>query len=314
MLVAVKYWVNPLQSGKPLIKAMKPLPVISALLLSSMLGGVFNLAAHADTVYLSQNRLSSAITRRVDGQIVKMNNDQIFLRTADGKITALNRSLVRSISFSNKTATPEPPAPAAQDLPSILEPGFQPVHLSPMPTPSNANPFPELEQRVVVGARNLAFPDITGQSYDERHFIPLSTFVGGQSKRVYAGMYYFQEKGTFWVRLPEIANQPKQLKFTLFGKLNKNQPTENFRVQARFIDAYGQAIGESAEQAFELVSRPRPIEWFDQLDGTSGIGGQVEVFWLIPEDTKTIEFRVVSADTPNRHLVGYLGDIVVIEP
>ena len=106
--------------------------------------------------------------------------------------------------------------------------------------------------------------------------------------------------------------QPADMRFALFGKQNSggNDSMEPYSVTVRFIDENGMVLGASpvVSYAVKTTSSGAFLEWFDHLEGISGIGGRIDANIVVPPGAKTIEFRAVS-DTGNteRHLVGYIG-------
>ncbi|MBY0405378.1 MAG: hypothetical protein K2X66_15870 [Cyanobacteria bacterium] len=157
----------------------------------------------------------------------------------------------------------------------------------------------------------VSFPSAKGE-VNETQFVTLSKFKGSQSKITYAGLYNFINKGTFWIRLPQPQLSKAELQFMLYGKQtiqeNKILPPETFSVQALFLDENGVILEQSSVATFQ-ENQPELIEWFQLLEGMSGLSGKMQVTWHVPHKTKNIEFRVIAAAGEGRHLVGYLSQL-----
>ncbi len=145
----------------------------------------------------------------------------------------------------------------------------------------------------------------------------LSRFKGNRTNKVYAGLYNFNDKGTFWIRLPQSTEVPADISFDVFGRRNQGSFGESYDVQARFLDEWGNLVEDSTRESYENPSGMegnRVEEWFYMLENISGLGNSKKVTWTAPPRTKTIEIRVITKRPkagPTHHLVGYLGNVVV---
>lgn len=242
-------------------------------------------SAWGDTVYFNDGG------RPVNGEIQSMSDQQVKLRLPDGTLLPLNRSAIRHIDFG--------PQPHTNALPELDNSSTVPV-LSPLR--SFESPY--------INAPSVTFPSTENDSqYNNDTFIVLSTFRVASTHHLYAGLYKFDGKGTFWVRLPRTESSQRSMRFSLFGKMNKNKEPETYTLKARYLDQSGNALGESMLADFDNPNSES--EWFEYLEGMSGLTGKVDVQWPIPAYTKTIEFQVTNSSLNGRHLVGYISDLMV---
>lgn len=265
----------------------------------------------ADTVVLKPT--GSEPERQLQGSVLSVTDREVILKTPEGIRLPLSRSSVSWIYLGDGTEgftrAGEPDTSASN--PPVPATAMQPV--VPITTPISApntpvRPAPSLEKLYHnLDHHSLHFPGENG-GIDEKRFITLSRFTGHRSGSLYAGLYNFTDKGTFWIHLPDLLTRPGTLRFTLYGKKNEAQPTERFSAKARFIDATGRVIGESPLAFFSDTDSP-PVEWFRHLEGISGLGGAALVEWQVPAQTRSIEIRATSESNPDRHLVGYLGNL-----
>lgn len=213
----------------------------------------------------------------INGHVVSVSETQVVLKTKDGNQLPLNRASVQDIQFDT---------------------GLQKL--------ASAGSFFHREPSGVY------FPEEDG-SIDDKLFVTLSKFKGKSSQRTYAGLYHFSDKGTFWIRLPKPQNKSSDLQFALYGKQNGQQEVERYSLKARFLDEYGNTLEDSPSVTFDK-KRAEVVEWFQLLDGISGLAGKKDVSWRVPEGTKTIEFKVLSSEAEISHLVGYLGNLSLVSP
>jgi hypothetical protein len=147
---------------------------------------------------------------------------------------------------------------------------------------------------------------------DKDRFNMLAVFEGKATRSPYVGLYHFGDKGTFWVQLAEPLPIQSQMRFTVYGKRNKNQPIEPFRLKARFLDKLGNEIASTPMVDYG-TRVPGEGEWFKYLDGVAGLAGPLPVQWNVPKGTKVIEFQAYAESDTRRHLVGYLGQLVLFQ-
>lgn len=261
-------------------------PLIPQVLLSAtlFLSG-FSSTALADVVHLNTQR------DPMYGTVVEVSADKVILQTLTGNRLPFSRTSVRSIEF-------EHPTQAETSVPSTTLP--QPA-LASMNTLRPNTPNQTISLTNDKGLVN------------EQQFITLSRFKGQTSQQTYAGLYNFANKGTLWIKLPKSPEKAGDLQFVLYGKPDNQSSPEKYTVRAQFLDENGTALEESPLASFDGEST-EIIEWFQLLDGISGVTGKREVSWRVPEQTRTIEFRIITPDSENRHLVGYLGNLTLVIP
>jgi hypothetical protein len=275
---------------------------LAGLLLSLLVG--LTGTALADTIHFSDH------TPPLRCVVTAVTPEFVKVQTPDGQAHALSRRRVVRIEMDPVHAKdPTPPA----------GPVLKPLPMRPMGEASLEND--SSGKSTAVNALmyspllpGLSFTNEKGEVND-KHFVTLSRFKGQSTRQVYAGLYNFQNKGTFWIRLPQTQSRPADLQFVLYGKQNVSQaqaqPPEPYDLQARFLDEQGNAIASSPMASFQ-EGQITEVEWFHLLEGMSGLCGKKEVTWRVPEGTKTIEFRVMSAEDAPRRLVGYLGNVTLI--
>jgi hypothetical protein len=282
-----------------------------SLLLATGLGSILLLLfgipslAQADTVNLKDQ------PKPLYGKILSVSDELIILEAENGSRIPVARKSVSSIEF---TGAPQVTAPVPDKAVASFN-SNQAIPAPPkLPQSNESKGINALMYSPIVPL--LSFPNEKGE-INEKLFITLSKFKGHKSQKQYAGLYNFTNKGTFWVRLPQVQQKSADLQFTLFGKqgiLDKQtQLPENYAVQARFLTDGGELIEESPVASFS-GNQAEMVEWLYLLEGMSGISGKSEVSWRVPEKTKTIEFRVISSGDNNRHLVGYLGQLTLVSP
>ncbi len=254
------------------------------LVIAALVSGLL-IKAWADTVYFNDGG------KPIRGTIESLSAQQVNLRLKDGTLLPLNREAVRHIEFGD---TPSNSEPELDSNPSQTPPVLTPLH--PRPT-------------------GLVFPNAQNRlEYDENSFIVLSTFKGAHSHTLYAGLYKFSGKDTLWVRLPRVNANARTLRFSLYGKFSKNKETETFTLKARYLDQYGNVLQESPMTSFSdirLSDSSDDTDWFEYLEGITGLVGEQQVEWTVPPQTKTIAFQVTDSSWSGRHLVGYLSNLMV---
>jgi len=288
--------------------------------------------AFSDVVILKPQRDGNP--RTLQGEVLSVDQREVLLRIEDGTPDGLNvplsRDSVLEIIFSRHRIemTPEAERQVLSrpifSSPGMLDSDMYGAPVPPAPTgPAHTAPSPVTEPRTVL---SLATPQGV---VDDQTFILLSRFRGLVSQATYAGLYNFDNKGTFWVRLPVPVAGGGELRFTLFGKQNAGNGgdsisnfgggnQERYAVKARFIDENGRLIEESPLIMYEGHDHTNggdPFsEWFEHLDGIAGLSGRHSAALDIPPGAKTIEFRAASGSNAERHLVGYIGDVHVVMP
>ncbi len=256
----------------------------------------------SDTVYLQTQ------SRGISGTVVSVTEREVILKTEDGLLLPLNRGSVERIIFGAERVDPGgrqsiiEPMPPLPDAPPTPAASTEEIPVS--NTMRQVYPLPGNVQEV-----DLEFPNTLG-SFSEDTFVALSRFKGLNSNRMYAGLYHFEDRGTFWIRLPYVQAATGELRFTLYGKKNTNQPVEKYEVKANFLNEQGHVLSQSKVAVFDASHVP-VVEWFQHLQDISGLAGKVEVAWSVPPGTKTVELQAISLDDPSRHLLGYLGDLVL---
>ncbi|MGE0200539.1 MAG: hypothetical protein AB7P76_06190 [Candidatus Melainabacteria bacterium] len=286
-----------------------------AVLLCAVLAG----PARADSVRLSTDL--SVLT----GKILSVTADKVILQTPAGYKIPISRVDVMEIHFDGIDTDPgtlkpitTSPASGPVSAPVSDDPSQPlPPRLAPQAPPSTwtAVRFP--------AGDNAETPDDSPGSV-----VVLSRFRGQAGKTTYAGLYNFEDKGTLWVRVPQVVAADSHLTFYLFGRNTPGEKPEDFTIQARYLNDGGTELGRSAWFYYQPPSMPpvktpgddeRPAEWFDQLPGKAGVTAGLPVSWTVPPMTRTIELRVQGAvpevPAPRRdHLVGYLSGLVLEAP
>ena len=267
------------------------------------------LIAYADVVVLKQQNGNPS--RTLQGDIIYVNRREVLLKISDGTEVPLIRDSVLEILFSRDRIEISPQTEQRLlSRPALLDPD---MYSAPVPAP----PVTTANGNYLQGSGNyktLVSLITERGKVDDETFVLLSRFRGVSSQSTYAGLYNFDNKGTFWVRLPQSIPFQAQFKFALFGKQN-NDPSESFAVKARYLNDSGHLLEESPMILYNGGSAGEPFaEWFEHLDGISGLNGRHDITLDVPAGTRTIEMRAASTTNPERHLVGYIGYAQILAP
>jgi sRNA-binding regulator protein Hfq len=187
-----------------------------------------------DGVTIAGQKVSGA---SLQGDVVGIDDQYVILRNSQGQAQRVPKAQIDTIRFGSRIDPLASPTnsgwtpPISHESPSILS-----------PTDTTTEPDNSFAL--------WRFPDNNGK-FNKDIFGVLATFKGESTGNLYAGLYNFDDKGTFWVRLPK-QNAPKasQMRFTLYGKHYPQQRLEPFTVKAQFFNSGGTRIGESAQVRF----------------------------------------------------------------
>ncbi len=331
-----------------LLKGHKSNSSLSAKMLLVIVFAVFCSAAvmpvsMADVVYLKSATGNPETEKTMEGFVVKVSDDEVIIKTTDGISMPLSRKSVSRIEF--KPLRIEPTNGIKTGATTSSSSGFSKPELEPLtseptvsgnttttdphyaygeatskPSTTTSTDYTTQPAQRPLLQHLYRFPE-SDNRYDERVFVTLSRFKGSRTNKVYAGLYNFNDKGTFWIRLPNSAESTTEVVFDVFGRRNQGSFGESFDVQARFLDEWGNLVADSSRESYTNPSGMegnRVEEWFYLLENISGLGGSKKVTWNVPPRTKTIEIRVLSSENNTagnpgvtHHLVGYLGNVVV---
>lgn len=261
--------------------------------------------AEADVVVLREDG------RKLYGRVVSVSNTEVVLEEPDGTRLPLSRRAVFQIVFTENDQGGRPEGSPGSSPPTPVPPSPDEEVVD-----NELSPAPAATGEEATGRTVFLFPEADG-SFNDNVFAILSKFRGNDTGGLYAGLYNFEDKGTFWIQLPRIQHIGSELHFSLYGKWSTGEPVEKFSLKARYLDSVGRQIGESPLVFFDYgQSPPRLVEWFDRLEDVAGLGGARSIIWQIPARTRTVEFRAFSAQPDERehHLVGYLGNMRLVLP
>ena len=286
----------------PLVKTLAS--TISCLMLSSTGLAWSDSILLRDGATIAGQILSGAT---LHGDVVGVDNQMVVVRNSQGQVQRVAKSQIDHIRFNSRIDPTDVPMMLGAADGGDVNP-WRPATDSDWASTSTLDSYSAYNRTL------WQFPDNNGGAFNKDIFGVLATFKGASTGKLYAGLYNFDEKGTFWIRLPKNNSTPaNQLRFTLHGKHHPRLQFEPFTVKAQFFNQSGSQIGESTQVQVgsNYGSTGQPAEWFHLLQGVSGVTSPQPVQWKLPKGTQSVEFQVLSTKDNRRHLVGYLGNLSV---